>query len=184
MITLNDSLIERPNQVLLQLQEYTNLQSAKYIEKPSSSVSPLASSEHQFKITHYCSNSLHNPKCFTHRKEDCYAKNPHLQPPKRNNKKKIRGSTAATHLVTACSLITLTISPSNPSNKIVIYCVATHHIFYSKDVFSSFSKVAEFSIATGDSSSNLLAKGISSITVMVGPKRLKLTNCLYVPKLN
>ncbi|MBW0501757.1 hypothetical protein O181_041472 [Austropuccinia psidii MF-1] len=74
MITLNDSLIERPNQVLLQLQEY-----AKSIENPSSSVSALvASSEHQFKITHYCSNGLHNPKCTTHRKEDCYAKNPHL----------------------------------------------------------------------------------------------------------
>ncbi|MBW0552214.1 hypothetical protein O181_091929 [Austropuccinia psidii MF-1] len=141
MITLNDSLIEKPDEVLLQLQEY-----AKSIKKPSSSVSALvASSEHQYKITHYCSNGLHNPKCTTHRKEDCYAENPHLRPSKRSNKRKIRGSPAASH-----ALITSTVSQSNSSNQIVIDCGATHHMFYSKDVFCSFSNVAKFSIATGD----------------------------------
>ncbi|MBW0506632.1 hypothetical protein O181_046347 [Austropuccinia psidii MF-1] len=185
MITLNDSLIEKPDQVLLRLQEYANLQSAKSIKKPSSSVSALvASSEHQYKITHYCSNSLHNPKCVSHRKEDCYAKNPHLCPPKRGNKRKTRESPAAAHLVTARALITSTVSHSNPFNQIVIDCGATHHMFYLKNVFSSFSDVAKFSIATGDSSSNLLAEGMGSVTVMIGSKRLTLTDCLYVPKLN
>ncbi|MBW0535864.1 hypothetical protein O181_075579 [Austropuccinia psidii MF-1] len=185
MITLNDSLIEKPDQVLLRLQEYANLQCAKSIEKPSSSVSALvASSEHQYKITHYCSNGLHNPKCTTHRKEDCYAENPHLRPSKRSNKRKIRESPAAAHLVTARALITSTVSQSNSYNQIVIDCGATHHMFYSKDVFCSFSEVAKFSIATGDSSSKLLAEGIGSVTVMVGPQRLTLTDCLYVPKLN
>ncbi|MBW0577035.1 hypothetical protein O181_116750 [Austropuccinia psidii MF-1] len=179
-MTLNDSLIEKPDQVLLQLQKY-----AKSIKRPSSSVSALvASSEHQFKITHNCSNSLHNPKCSTHRKEDGYTENSHLRPPKRNNKRKICGSPAAAHLVTACGLITSMVSPSNSSNQIVIDCGATHHMFYSKDVFASFSNVAKFAIATGDSSSNLFAKGLGSVIVMVGPKCLTLTNCLYVPKLN
>ncbi|MBW0527614.1 hypothetical protein O181_067329 [Austropuccinia psidii MF-1] len=185
MLTLNDSLIEKPDQVLLRLQEYANLQCAKSIEKPSSSVSALvASSEHQYKITHYCSNGLHNPKCTTHRKEDCYAENPHLRPSKQSNKRKIRGSPAAAHLVTARALITSTVSQSNSSNQIVIDCGPTHHMFYSKDVFCSFSNVAKFSIATGDSSSKYLAEGIGSVVVMVGPRRLTLTNCLYVPKLN
>ncbi|MBW0515923.1 hypothetical protein O181_055638 [Austropuccinia psidii MF-1] len=57
-------------------------------------------------------------------------------------------------------------------------------MFYSKDVFSSFSNAAKFLIETGDSSSNLLDKGIGSVVVMVGPKHLTLTNCLYTPKLN
>ncbi|MBW0466412.1 hypothetical protein O181_006127 [Austropuccinia psidii MF-1] len=185
MITLNDSLIEKPDQVLLRLQEYANLQCAKSIEKHSSSVSALvASSEHQYKITHYCSNGLHNPKCTTHRKEDCYAENPHLRPSKQSNKRKIRESPAAAKLVTARALITSTISQSNPSNQIVIDCGATHHMFYSKDIFCSLSNVEKFSIATGDSSSKLLAKGIGSVVVMVGPRRLTLTDCLYVPKLN
>ncbi|MBW0511643.1 hypothetical protein O181_051358 [Austropuccinia psidii MF-1] len=157
-ITSNDSLIEKPDQVLLWLQEYANLQSAKSIEKPSSSVSAVvASSEHQYKITHYCSNG---------------------------NKRKIRESPAAAHLVTARALITSTVSQSNPSNQIVIDCGAMHHMFYSKNVFSSFSNVAKFSIATRDSSSNLLAEGMGSVIVMIGSKRLTLTDCLYVPKLN
>ncbi|MBW0469526.1 hypothetical protein O181_009241 [Austropuccinia psidii MF-1] len=152
MITLKNSLIENPDQVLLQLQEY-----AKSIEKPTSSVSALvASSKHQYKITHYCLNGLHNPKSTTHRKEDCYAENPHLRPP----------------------------NQPNSSNRIVIDCGATHHMFYLKDVFSSFSNVAKFSISTGDSSRNLFSEGIGSVIVMVGPKRLTLTNFLYFPKLN
>ncbi|MBW0497986.1 hypothetical protein O181_037701 [Austropuccinia psidii MF-1] len=141
-------------------------------------------SEHQFKITHYCSKSLHNPKCTTHRKEDFYAKNPHLRPPGWNNKRKIHGSPAAAHLVTARALISLTISSSNSSNQIVIGCSSTHHMFCSNIVFSYISNVAKFSIATGDSSSNLLAEGIGPVTMMVSPKFLKLTNCLYILKLN
>ncbi|MBW0579489.1 hypothetical protein O181_119204 [Austropuccinia psidii MF-1] len=82
MITLNDSLLEKPDQVLLRLQEYANLQVAKTIAKEPNPVSALiSSSEHQFKITHFCSNGIHNPKCTTHRKEDCYSENPHLRPP-------------------------------------------------------------------------------------------------------
>ncbi|MBW0581679.1 hypothetical protein O181_121394 [Austropuccinia psidii MF-1] len=87
MITLNDNLLEKPDQVLLCLQEYANLQTAKVIPKDSPSVSALiSSSDHKFKITHYFSNGLHNPKCTTHRKDQCYAENPHLQPPRQNNK--------------------------------------------------------------------------------------------------
>ncbi|MBW0476618.1 hypothetical protein O181_016333 [Austropuccinia psidii MF-1] len=79
MITLNDSLLENHNQVLLRLQEYANHQAAKTIAKDPPPVSALIlSSEHQFKITHFCSNGTHNPKCTTHRKEDCYGENPHL----------------------------------------------------------------------------------------------------------
>ncbi|MBW0488362.1 hypothetical protein O181_028077 [Austropuccinia psidii MF-1] len=79
MITLNNNLLEKPDQVLLHLQEYANLQTTKVIPKDSPSVSALiSSSDHKFKITHYCSNGLHNPKCTTHRKDQCYAENPHL----------------------------------------------------------------------------------------------------------
>ncbi|MBW0541833.1 hypothetical protein O181_081548 [Austropuccinia psidii MF-1] len=82
MITLNNNLLEKPDQVLLCLQEYANLQTAKVIPKDSRSVSALiSSSDHKFKITHYCSNGLHNPKCMAHRKDQCYAENPHLRPP-------------------------------------------------------------------------------------------------------
>ncbi|MBW0525186.1 hypothetical protein O181_064901 [Austropuccinia psidii MF-1] len=79
MITLNDSLLENHNQVLLRLQEYTNHQAAKTIAKDTPPVSALiSSSEHQFKITHFYSNGTQNPKCTTHRKEDCYGDKPHL----------------------------------------------------------------------------------------------------------
>ncbi|MBW0533068.1 hypothetical protein O181_072783 [Austropuccinia psidii MF-1] len=164
MITLNNSLIEKLDKVLLQLQEYANLQCAKSIKKPSSSVLALVASSEQ--------------------KEYCYSKNPHLRPSKQSNERKICGSPAASHLVTARALITLTVHQSNCSNQIVIECGETHHMFYSKDVFSSFSNAAKFSIATGDSSSYLLAEGIGSVVVMVGPKRFTLTDCFYVPKLN
>ncbi|MBW0479439.1 hypothetical protein O181_019154 [Austropuccinia psidii MF-1] len=106
-------------------------------------------------------------------------KNPHLRPPKQSRKRTICGSPAA-----ARAIITLTVSQPNSSNQIVIDCGAMHHMFYSKDVFSSFSNTAKCLIANGDSSSNILAEGLGSVVVMIGPKRLTLTNCLYIPKLN
>ncbi|MBW0491124.1 hypothetical protein O181_030839 [Austropuccinia psidii MF-1] len=92
MITLNDNLLERPDQALLCLQEYTNLQTEKVIPKDSPPASALiSSSDHKFKINHFCSNGLHNPKCMIHRKDHCYAENRHLQP-KQNTSATFQGS--------------------------------------------------------------------------------------------
>ncbi|MBW0550179.1 hypothetical protein O181_089894 [Austropuccinia psidii MF-1] len=63
ILTLNDSLLKKPDQVRLRLQEYANLQSAKTIAKEHAPISALiSSSEHQFKVTHFCSNGIQNPK--------------------------------------------------------------------------------------------------------------------------
>ncbi|MBW0501514.1 hypothetical protein O181_041229 [Austropuccinia psidii MF-1] len=125
MITYNDNLLEKPNQVLLRLQEYANLQTAKVTSKDSPSVSALiSSSDHKFKIVHFCSNGLHNPKCTTHRKDQCYAENPHLRPPRRNNKRKAQEPLASAHIATAHALVTSTISPQSHPNQVVIDCGA------------------------------------------------------------
>ncbi|MBW0536910.1 hypothetical protein O181_076625 [Austropuccinia psidii MF-1] len=184
MITLNDNLLEKPDQVLLRLQEYANLQTAKVTSKDSPSVSALiSSSDHKFKIVHFCSNGLHNPKCTTHRKDQCYAENPHLRPPRRNNKRKAQEPLASAHIATAHALVTSTISPQSHPNQVVIDCGATHHMFHSREVFTSLSKTTSIHILTGDPTSQLSAEGIGSVLIIVNNKPLNLSECLYVPKL-
>ncbi|MBW0479344.1 hypothetical protein O181_019059 [Austropuccinia psidii MF-1] len=82
MLSLNDNLLERTDQVLLFVQEYANLQTANVVAKDFSPASTLIlSSDDQFKITHFFSNEQHNTKCMTDRKYQCYVENPHLNPP-------------------------------------------------------------------------------------------------------
>ncbi|MBW0473074.1 hypothetical protein O181_012789 [Austropuccinia psidii MF-1] len=159
MLTLNDNLLKKPDQVLLRLQEYANF-------------------DHQFKITHFCSNGLHNPKCTTHRKDQCYAENPHLQPPRQNNKRKAQGTPALAH-----ALVALTMSSKGHPNQVVIDCGATNHMFHSKEVFTSLFDTPNFFISTGDSMSQLCAEGMGTVSIIVDRRHLNLVDCLYVPKL-
>ncbi|MBW0483966.1 hypothetical protein O181_023681 [Austropuccinia psidii MF-1] len=76
-LTVNDELIERPNLILTRLQDYFHLTKTK---DPSSTnlLSALVSTTNEsFKIIHYCTNGKHNPKSTTHKKEECWAENPH-----------------------------------------------------------------------------------------------------------
>ncbi|MBW0502369.1 hypothetical protein O181_042084 [Austropuccinia psidii MF-1] len=185
MLTLNDNLLEKPDQVLLGLQEYANLRTAKVVAKDPSPVSALiSSSDHQFKITHFCSNGLHNPKCTTHRKDQCYVEYPHLRPPQRNNKRKAQGTPASAHLATAHALVTSTISSQGHPNQVVIDCGATHHMFHSKEVFTSLFDTPNLFISTGDSMSQLRAEGMGTVSIIIDKRPLNLVDCLYVPKLN
>ncbi|MBW0531856.1 hypothetical protein O181_071571 [Austropuccinia psidii MF-1] len=184
MITLNNNLLEKPDQVLLRLQEYANLQTAKVTSKDFPSASALiSSSDHKFKITHFCSNGLHNPKCTTHRKDQCYAENPDLRPPRQNNKQKAHETSASAHIATAHALVTSTISSQSHPNQVVINCGETHHMFHSKEVFTSLSETSSIHISTGNPTSQLSSKGIGSILIIVNNKPLNLLECLYVPKL-
>ncbi|MBW0490531.1 hypothetical protein O181_030246 [Austropuccinia psidii MF-1] len=149
---------------------------------PSAS-SLILSSDHKFKITHLCSNGLHNPKCTTHRKDQCYAENPHLRPPRRNNKRKAHETSASAHIATAHAIVTSTSSSQSHPNQVVINCGATHHMFHSKEVFTSLSETSSIHILTGDPTSQLSAKGIGSILIIVNNKPLNLLECLYVPEL-
>ncbi|MBW0492775.1 hypothetical protein O181_032490 [Austropuccinia psidii MF-1] len=180
MLTLNDNILKKPDQVLLRLQEYDNLQTAKVVTKDPSPVSALiSSSEHKFKITHFCSNGLHNPKCMTHRKDQCYGENPHLRPPRQNNKKKAQGTPPLAH-----ALVTLMVISQGHPNKVVIDCGATHHMFHSKEVFTSLVNTPNLFISTGDSMSQLRAEGMGTVSIIVDQRPLNLVDCLYVPKLN
>ncbi|MBW0478834.1 hypothetical protein O181_018549, partial [Austropuccinia psidii MF-1] len=180
LLTLNDDLIGKPNQVLSCLQEYVHLQTSKPANNHSIASALVSSTQnHPYKIMYYCANGKHNPKCTTHKKEECYAENPHLRPPRRENKRKATGEALA-HLATATALIT----NANILQELVIDCGATHHMFYSRSIFSSVSEVSRFSVSTGDSASNLYAEGIRTVNILVNNRLLTLTNCLFVPKLN
>ncbi|MBW0567350.1 hypothetical protein O181_107065 [Austropuccinia psidii MF-1] len=76
-LTLNEELIERPDLILTQLQDYVNLIKSKDsipTDLPSALVSTVDDS---FKVIHFCTNGKHNPKSTTHKKEQCWAENPH-----------------------------------------------------------------------------------------------------------
>ncbi|MBW0498750.1 hypothetical protein O181_038465 [Austropuccinia psidii MF-1] len=159
LLTLNEDIIEKPNQILSRLQEYANHCQIKD------------------------DRSSHNPKCLTHKKEECFAENPHLRPQRRDNKRKAPNTSPAAHISTAQALHTSVLSKPEP-NQLVVDCGATHHMFHSENVFTSLVKNAKLPVTTGDSSSNLMAKGIGTVNLLSNNQHLTFPNSLFVPKLN
>ncbi|MBW0467997.1 hypothetical protein O181_007712 [Austropuccinia psidii MF-1] len=84
---------------------------------------------------------------------------------------------------TAQALHTGVLLKSKPQ-KIVVDCGAMHHMFHSKDVFTSLAKDTKLPVTTGESSSNLITKGIGTASVLSNKQCLTFPNSLFVPKLN
>ncbi|MBW0494125.1 hypothetical protein O181_033840 [Austropuccinia psidii MF-1] len=183
LLTLNDTLIEQPREILSRLQEYTRLQHTQTDENVTNATALISTTDHPYRITYYCTNGKHNIKCISHKKEECFAENPHLRPQKRNIKRKFHNMNASAHYSKAQALITTKHSSPNKTQA-VIDCGATHHMFGIKNLFTSFSPVSRFSIATGDPSSNLIAEGVGNVTILSNGNTLNLSNCLFVPKLS
>ncbi|MBW0506582.1 hypothetical protein O181_046297 [Austropuccinia psidii MF-1] len=149
------------------------------------SISPSASallseSAHPYKITYFCSNGKHNPMCTTHSKNKCYDENPHLRPPRRNNKTK---NQVSAHLSTAQALITRN-KLDITSQELIIDCGATHHMFNSPRYFTSFTQRPEINVSTGDLASTLVLVGTGTVVILCGNQVFTLENSLLVPRLN
>ncbi|MBW0487019.1 hypothetical protein O181_026734 [Austropuccinia psidii MF-1] len=159
LLTLNEDIIEKHNRILSRLQEYAN----------------------HCQIKDDCPS--HNPKCLTHKKEECFAENPHLRPQRRDNKRKAPNASPASHISTAQALHTSVFSKPE-HHQLVVDCGAAHHMFHSKDVFTSLAKNTKLPVTMGDSSSNLMAKGIGTVNLLSNNQHLTFPNSLFVPKLN
>ncbi|MBW0557822.1 hypothetical protein O181_097537 [Austropuccinia psidii MF-1] len=73
------------------------------------------------KIIFYCANGQHNSRFTTHKKEECWAENPHLRPSQKDN--------PTAHLSVVQALMTV-LEPIYPTtDQIVIDCGAMHHMF-------------------------------------------------------
>ncbi|MBW0468371.1 hypothetical protein O181_008086 [Austropuccinia psidii MF-1] len=71
-----------------------------------------------------------------------------------------------------------------PPGQVVVDCGATHHMFHSESAFTSLPKDTTLAVTTGDSSSNLIAEGMGTVNLLSNNQILKLSNSLFVPKLN
>ncbi|MBW0560818.1 hypothetical protein O181_100533 [Austropuccinia psidii MF-1] len=186
LLTLNEEIIETPNQILSHLQEYANHCQTK--DPRSSTLAPASelvssTSTELYQIIYYCSNGKHNLKCLTHKKEECFAESPHLRPQIQNNKRKNPNSNPETHISTAQALYT-NANQRMPPGQVVVDCGATHHMFHSEPAFTSLSKDTTLAVTIGDLSSNLIAEGMGSFNLLSNNQILKLLISLFVPKLN
>ncbi|MBW0550303.1 hypothetical protein O181_090018 [Austropuccinia psidii MF-1] len=153
-LTLNEELIESPDLLLTQLQDYVHLIGSKD-PPPTNLPSALVSTvDNSFKIIHFFTNGKHNPKSTTHKKEQ---------------------STA---------LVTLLEDDKTSTHQVILYCGATHHMLNSKSFFTSLNSLPPFTVTTGDSRSSLLALGTGSIELFCNSQPLVLKDFLYVPKLS
>ncbi|MBW0470894.1 hypothetical protein O181_010609 [Austropuccinia psidii MF-1] len=91
LLIVTNQLTEHPNQILLRLKEYVNLQSTKSNTSVStSSKTAWFTSNNQTALN----NSSNQPTVSivnitqnaSHKKEECYAENPHLRPPRQHKK--------------------------------------------------------------------------------------------------
>ncbi|MBW0535336.1 hypothetical protein O181_075051 [Austropuccinia psidii MF-1] len=170
--------------VLERLQEFHDNSKTQLSNQASAPIALVSESAHPYKITYYCTNGKHNPMCTTHTKESCFAENPHLRPPYRLNKRKNRPYQSPTaHLSTAQVLMTrkgIEILPQ----ELIIDCGATHHMFNSRSLFSSFAETSPIGVCTGDSSSSLRSKGSGTVDILIDNQVFSLKDCLLVPNLN
>ncbi|MBW0554732.1 hypothetical protein O181_094447 [Austropuccinia psidii MF-1] len=83
-------------------------------------------------IIFYCSQGNHNKRCTTHKKQECWAENPHLRP---SILEKKRNNNPATHRSIAQALITIGGSSDPTHDQVVVECGATHHMFNSPKSF-------------------------------------------------
>ncbi|MBW0503144.1 hypothetical protein O181_042859 [Austropuccinia psidii MF-1] len=180
-LTLNEELIERPELILTRLQDYANLQKER-MGKNSENVEALLTSIYEpHKIVYYCKNGKHNYKCTNHQKEDCWAENPHLRPNKKNKKRRIFNN--ATHFTEAIALNTMNNHSPSDKNELIVDCGATHHMFNSITPFITKPVSSLMTVTTGDMNSKLRVDGIGTVELICNQQKLRLDNCLYVPKL-
>ncbi|MBW0536480.1 hypothetical protein O181_076195 [Austropuccinia psidii MF-1] len=184
VLSLNEELIQQPELVLERLQEFHDNSKTQLSNQVSAPTALVSESAHPYKITYYCTNGKHNPMCTTHTKESCFAENAHLRPPYQLNESKNRPYQSPTaHLSTAQVLMSgkgIEILPQ----ELIIDCGATHHMFNSRSLFSSFAETSPIGVCTGDSSSSLLSKGSGTVDILINNQVFSLKDCLLVPNLN
>ncbi|MBW0488521.1 hypothetical protein O181_028236 [Austropuccinia psidii MF-1] len=118
--------------------------------------------------------------CNTHSKYQCYAKNPHLRPSLKNNKRK---NQASAPLSTTQALITSNNAPSEPQY-LIIDCGATQYMFSSQRYLTSFTKTPEINFSSVDLAGTLVSVGIGTFFILCGNSLLSLKNSLFFPRLN
>ncbi|MBW0476043.1 hypothetical protein O181_015758 [Austropuccinia psidii MF-1] len=180
-LTLNEELIERPDLILTRLQHYANIHKERS-EKSQENIGALFMSINKpHKIVYFCKNGIHNHKCTNHLKEDCWAENPYLRPNKKNKKQRIPNS--STHFTEDLALNTFFNQSPLLKNQLIVDCGATHHIFNSLAPFTIKPKSSSMSVSTGNMNSKLQVVGVGEVEIICNQQKLRLDNCLYVPKL-
>ncbi|MBW0571154.1 hypothetical protein O181_110869, partial [Austropuccinia psidii MF-1] len=179
-LIFNEDIIEKPLLILSRLQDFANHNHQNIHRNESSSTALTTSLSEPHKIIFYCANGQHNSRCTTHKKEECWAENPHLRPSRKDKKRK---NNPTAHLSVVHALMTVLESTHPTTDQIVIDCGATHHMFYDIKFFSDQPRSINSKVATGDSQSQLLEIGIGKVTLKCDNKILKLENCLLVPNL-
>ncbi|MBW0519193.1 hypothetical protein O181_058908 [Austropuccinia psidii MF-1] len=183
-LLLNEELIELPDLILSKLQDFHNNSTVQEVTSTTSSSALLSEFTHTSKILYYCTNGKHNPMCTSHTQQECFVENPHLRPPTRNNKRRAQNNqNVLAHLSTTQALVTGSY-PSTSSFDLIIDCGATHHMFNSKESFSTLSATPPFIVCTGDTTSSLSTKGIGTVMITCGEKVFTLSNCLYFRNIN
>ncbi|MBW0467473.1 hypothetical protein O181_007188 [Austropuccinia psidii MF-1] len=163
-LTLNKDIIEKPEKILTRLQDLAHLNTLDCKQQSAARTALVSSGVEPHKIIYYCATGKHNKECSTHRKEDCWTKNPHLRPPRREKKRQNFNPTA--HFTTAQALITHLHQQKPKNQHLVIDCGATHHIFNDLKPFTSSLKTTNIHVATGDTNSGLTVLGIGTVKIL------------------
>ncbi|MBW0468953.1 hypothetical protein O181_008668 [Austropuccinia psidii MF-1] len=174
-LTLNKDLIEKPEEILICLQDYVSLPKICKQTQNQNAMALVSTAEEPYKIIYYFKNGKQNNKFNTHKKEEFWIENPALRPIR--NKKKRRFKRPSTHISIAEALMTSHKNNHIERNQLILDCGATHHMFITKIT------PTHIQIATGDTKSNLKAVGIGTAQILCNKKNIKLENTLLVPEL-
>ncbi|MBW0463020.1 hypothetical protein O181_002735 [Austropuccinia psidii MF-1] len=180
-LTLNEELIEKPELIRTRHQDYANIHKDRIKKNPENVEALFTSINEPHKIVYYCKNGKHNYKCTNHQKEDCWAEKPHLRPIKKNKKQRLFNN--ETHYTEALALNTTTNHLPCDKNQLIVGCGATHHMFNNMSLFVVKPVPSSMTVTTGDINSKLTVDGIGVVELIFNQQKLRLDNCLYVPKL-
>ncbi|MBW0525844.1 hypothetical protein O181_065559 [Austropuccinia psidii MF-1] len=180
-LTLNEDIIKKPEKILTRLQDLAHLNIAEKKSQITSPTALVSNVEEPHKIVYYFVKGKHNIKCTTHKREDCWSKNPHLRPPRREKKHQHFDATA--HLTTAQALMKTSKLQQPGKDPLILDCGATHHMFNSLKPFVAMAKTTKIQVETGDANSKLTAIGIGKVKILNHENTLIFKERLYVPNL-
>ncbi|MBW0534257.1 hypothetical protein O181_073972 [Austropuccinia psidii MF-1] len=179
-LIFNEDIIGKQFLILLRLQNFANHNNHNPDRNESNPTALTTLSDEPHKKVFYCGNGKHNRKCITHKREECWAENPHLRSSRKAKKRK---NNPAAYLSIVQALITLSESTQPTSNQVVIDCGATHQMFNNIKLFSNCPTPISSEVANGDRPRHLIAIGVGKVTLKCNGKNLNLENCLLVPGL-
>ncbi|MBW0573479.1 hypothetical protein O181_113194 [Austropuccinia psidii MF-1] len=113
---------------------------------------------------HNCTKGKHKIKCTDHKREELLSENPHLRPPKRENKCQNFNSTS--NLTISQDFMTIQELLKPRKDQLILECGCNHCLFNSLEPFVTMPKTISIQVEMGKAQNKLISLGIVTVQIL------------------